>query len=500
MQSFELLPGPIKDVHTSLEPFIKQGQEALRIKRVLALHLSSHVSPEGGLPLSQPLSLVECGSSVGSVSSGIRGIRREYLRCIRANSKAREEYQKARRDHRTAEGHDDPPSKDNASLTNSLALFLDVVEYRRNHEKLQILQDYLDMLAQKPAAAAGHLDPQVILKSTDSPPSVPSDVMGRVGPRQEFQRTDLNELVDQLEKSVMRAKLLLKREQKLLANIRAESQSHGHQSGSKLQALGVARNELISWIETELAVAGDGGTDAENQQNSSLKETNGKDYINSKLSYIQRQYARYTKARQALVIAATVSLDVIDRSLAEDYPSVLEAKDEVELPTSMSHVLQPYLKDLTSVSSQQKSMIQQKSYLTISLAKQLKEASQGLDRLADESHLLPGYPLESLQPKASQSSSSFSEGIASHEKPDSSHRARAWVHASMAASKATNEDVVEKLEEGELAILEARQTLLDLQSLLGEEDGSGTESKVVSKDLWATFDGNLGAITREGVE
>lgn len=509
MQQLDVLPEPIKVVHCSLEPYIKHAQDVAQIRRVLSLYLSSHVNSKRGLqlPISQPLSLLGSGYDVGSASSGVRGIRREYLRCVRANIKAREQYEKLSREHqRTADSQSlkgDTGTKDHDTSRISLESFLDVVKYRRKHERLRILQDYVDMLAQKPAAAADHLDPQVVLKDVDSLPSVPSEVMVSAGPRQESQRTDLNGLVDQLEKSVLRAKLLLKREQKLLAKVSTEGQSHDKSSiisGSRLQALGTARNELINWIEMELAKAGESPGDSDNDTSFKSAEKKGKDYIESQLSSIQRQYAQYTKARQALIIAATESMGTPAPTSAEDDAAAIGTKEEAEKTTIMSHVLHPYLEVLTSVSNQQKSMIQQKSHLTISLAKQLKESGQGLDRLAEESHLLPAYPLAGSQRKGLANSPSFSEEISNYEKPDSSHRARAWVHASDAASKATKEAVADKLEEGEVAISDALQTLLDLRSILGQDIEAGTKSKSQSNDIWATLDGHLGVITRDGVD
>jgi hypothetical protein len=495
MQEIDCLPRQIKEAHRSLEPFIRQAREVKQIRRVLALHLSSRVNS----PILHPLSLLEAECEGSAANHGVRGIRREYLRCLSSSLRSREEYEKVSKEHQV---HISPEGqggtrKAQDGAGNSLESFLEVVKYRRKHERLRILQDYVDMLAQKPAAASDHLDPRVVLKDVDSLPSVPSDVMTTTGPPQESQRTDLHILVDQLEKSVLRAKLLLKREQKLLSKVKAEGASRNAldtSAGSRLQALGTARNELINWIETELAKAGESPADS-NSQDFKSTEKKGKDYIDSQYSSIQRQYAKYNKARQALIIAATRSPEAPATTTTEDDTAMLTSKEEVE-KTKMSHVLHPYLEELTSVSNQQKSVIQQKSHLTISLAKQLKEAGQGLDRLAEESHLLPSYPLAGSQRKALETS--FGDEISNHEKPDSSRRARAWVHASELASKATKEAVAETLEEGEEAILEARQTLLDLQYLLGDDVDAGTESKNMPKDIWAALDGHLGAIKRDG--
>jgi hypothetical protein len=315
--------------------------------------------------------------------------------------------------------------------------------------------------------------------------------------RQQSYRRDLNELVEQLEKSVLRAKLLLTKEQKLLSGLPEVQARNGPPtwSWSRLQALAKARNELINWIEDVLAKAGEGFDDLERELVPQSTEKMEKSYVNNQLGTIQRQYAQYNKVRQSLIIAATRPIDKPIIKPPEDGRATLETKNEVEDLSPMSHVLQPYLGELASLLSQQKSMIQQKCHVTISLAKQLKEASQGLDRLADESYLLRA----SLQHKGLKSSPSEEE-IASHEKPDSSHRARPWVHASEAAGKTTKEAVAEKLQNGIGAISNARQTLSDLRVLLGEDVNAGAEYSNQSKDIWAALDGDLGVITRDGVE
>ena len=482
-EPLEALPGWVQDIHTSLRPFLKNRQEATQIRRLITSHLSSHLISEDKTSIPQPISLCK-GANVGSASSGPSSVWKECLRCIRANTKAREEYQKVKEEHQHAARENNVSSRDQDTPANSLALFLDGVKYRRKHERLRILQDYLDMLARQPAVAADHLDPQVVFRDFDTPPSVPSGISDIAGMHQDSQRAGLNKLVEQLEKSVLRAKLLLKGEQRLLGKVSADVNSHlnsPNHSGSRSRALGTARNELIQWIELELAKAGDSPDDPDKEYFPRSTETVEDNGFEIQLSSIQRQYAQYTKVREAFVFAAEGSTDASVPISAEEDSAAPGIKAEVGISMPMSHLLHPYLEELVSIANQHKSIIQQKSHLIISLAKQLKEAGQGLDRLADESHLRPAYPLRNSQQKASKISLAVEGKTTGLGKLDSSHEARAWVHACEASSKATKEHVAEKLEDGGLALLEARQTLSDLQFLLGENDVSGMESRDMPK-------------------
>jgi len=440
------------------------------------------VNPKEARPLSRPLPLAEATSSIDA-SSGTRGIRREYLRCVKAEIKVREEYDKIIKERQSASLEDQRATAVEASGT-ALDTFLDVVKYRRKHERLRIIQDYVDGLAQKPAASADYLDPKVVLKDAGALPKVPQEVMDASRPRLDAGKKDLNELVDQLEKSVLRAKLLLKREQKLLSKLKAEG-SNGISAvgGSKLQALGTTRNELINWIESELGKAGESSDDGPRS------EAGEKDYIERQLNSIQRQYSQYLKARQNLILAATGIPEPPVSISEQNETAVRSASDGSTSLGNMSHAIHSYLEGLTSILNDQKSIIQQKSHLTISLAKQLKVASQGLDRLADESHLLPAHPMPSIISQR-KGAASFGEEISNYEKPDSSRRARAWVFASDAASTTTRADVLGGLEEGEVAIMDAKKTLVELQRLLGDDGEQGTGMR----DIWADLDGHLGVI------
>jgi len=95
MEDYDGLPEAFKKINRSLLLFIKQRQEVAQIRRILSSHLSGHLNVDGGLPVSRPLSLVDPTSSIDATPHGVRGVQKEYLRCVRANIKARKEYSKA---------------------------------------------------------------------------------------------------------------------------------------------------------------------------------------------------------------------------------------------------------------------------------------------------------------------------------------------------------------------------------------------------------------------
>ncbi|PVH88596.1 hypothetical protein DL98DRAFT_509292 [Cadophora sp. DSE1049] len=496
------VPEGIQKAQRSLDPYVKQRQEVAQIRRVLASHLSSHVNQNIDNSLPRPLSLVDATCRVDGTSHGVRGLQKEYLRCVRANLKAQADYAQISRQHRC--GSEEQGVAFDATSTNGssspMESFIDLVNQRQKHERLRIIQDYLDVLAQKPAATLEHLDLQTVLRDVETLPKMPSEVLNGSSSAQGSAGVDLKMLVDQLEKSVLRAKMLLKREQNLLTKIKADNATETGSHGSRLEAVGMTRSTLINWIEAELSRAGESSPESVSQDPASPHKR-GKHFIESELVSIHRQYARYTKARQALVAVVTGDVRLPDVSPSE------EAADlpgrEPPYNSNGMEITHPYLEEMISISNEQKAMIQQKSHLTISLSKQLKEANQGLDRLTDESHLLPAHPMPAAKPQRNglEGPISFGDEISNHEKPDSSLRARAWVYAAQSASHVTREAVSEKLGEGNAALADAQRTLSELHSLVGLDCEVGSKDGAhKSRDIWAVLDGNLGVIKGDGLE
>jgi hypothetical protein len=510
------LPRGIVEVHHTLTPFIRQRHDALHVRRVLTAHLNSHVNSGESILVPANLSLLESTSNVKEESS-FACIQHEYLSCVRANLKARNEFASLSTQH---DNHgilrvdESRPSPD-TSLTSETSLhsFLDIEKQRRRHERFRIIKGLVDQLAEKPPSSSEYFNTKKleVLNDVGSLPPVPPEVLVPAGVYHDSAKTDLKNLVDRLERSVLRAKLLLKKEQKLLEKVRASTSTLNSQqeSGSRQQALGTTRNELINWMETELSKAGDSSAEPAGQD-AGTDENRGKDYINSQLAIIGRIYDQYLEVRKQLVAAThdgvsppnTITIDEAEDFIEASPDEVVEEQENV---TRISAY--PYLEEFLSLSNEQKSIIQQRSYLTSSLTRQLKNASQDLDRLTDESHLLPSYPMPNMtQPKGHLGDPiSFEEDISNQTKPSLSSRAKAWVFAAESSSIATKEAVLERLEDGEAALADAHQALGEFQLLLGQDlpRDAGARSRLLGEsqgNMWATLDGNLGVIRTEDLD
>ena len=536
------LPAVFIKVQQSLAPYIKSRQEAARIRGVLAAHLEAQIEHTAGHPTLALLSLPDCSSSVKPFSKSINGLQKEYLRALKANINARRDYDKVSAvdclrkqtdaNHHTAAAGFTSASTGAHDREEYLATYVSLTRQRQRHERLRILQDYFDKLEQRAEAATSFLD------QTKSDVSqlqrVPAGMMtGSDTTPQDSSQDVLQDLIRNLEKAVLRAKLQLRSEKQLLDKVKADQlrrqQTNGSvasKSESLLQPLGRTRNELIKWIEEELSKAGDSPPDEESLQGPPCDEGVIKP-IDEQLDVVRAQYHQYVQARTEFLdcIAEPVNPELLPKAINERTPE--EESSEKEHTARTAWIISPYLQDLLLTANEQKSLIQQKSHLTVSLAKQHKETILSFDRLAHESHLLPMFPLSAQNGSRRGHGQLEINELEGKEMPNTSHRARAWTHAANLASAETKDAVLANTEEVEVALDEARQLLATVEQLVGQNKSNqlndsieekskrdediwtsaissksrhvktqsqSRKANLASHDIWSTLDGNLGVI------
>ncbi|KAK0730676.1 hypothetical protein B0H67DRAFT_562535 [Lasiosphaeris hirsuta] len=469
-------------IQESLGPYIRPREEASHIRRVLASYLDScleDVSATG------PLALVEPTKPASSAAS--RSLHREYIEALNANLKARKDYGAS--------------YQENASATRveGLAVALPKLDHLKEHlatislqkkqERLQAVEKHLVLLKQKPAASPDFLDPEEIFGDSRPLPDVPRDVVTALTINNAPSATHLKELIDQLEKHVLRTKLLLKREEQLLEQVKSRSSAtQGTITDSaKLEALDTARNELIKWIETELGKAGDGGGSEDGEHEN--HRASGTARLDEQLAGIKEKYTRYLEARKALLQLVSQQATPIIKPRTQDKTV---QPTSTSTPNPPANFLSPYLEQLLSVAHEQKGLIAQKSHLNTIIAKQLRENCHALDRLAEESQLIPAHPAPGTT-RHKPAAPAFSDALRASETLDASSRVKPWVFAADSAKIATLEVVAEKIEEGQLAIEGSMRTISEIDQLLkphasgqGEEGGNsegGGEGDSV-EDIW----------------
>ncbi|KAH7270315.1 uncharacterized protein BKA55DRAFT_551262 [Fusarium redolens] len=507
------MTNPSETVETfqkTLDPYIKPREQVNYIRRVLALHIGT-CSHDG--PVKQPVSLADPTRDV-TLDSSSKGIYREYIEALKANVDARRNYEDAAQSNLPSSSLAKELSSGNELLEEQVSL----LKLQAKQARLTAVQNHLDSLMQKPAAAPEYLDPEDVFHDAVSLPNVPKEVVNSLVAQQSMKKTDLTEQVAQLEKTVLRAKLLLRREEQLLRETRANAQSIPDviSNGIRLHALNTTRNELINWIETELSKASGDEDRDEDGSKSHSQSTADQATISSHLNIIKEKYASYLAMRRSLLASAGERFE--SSAVPVLAPSSTKQQIEEPEPASSTFLLTPYIETLLALSKKQKAMITQKAHVNTTLGKEIKYNCQSLSHLEEESQLLPSH---SVAP-TSRRRSGLGEFLASDERSGLTGKVQPWVLAADSAKITTLENVAEQIEGGQLALENSMQTLQEIDQLLGQDEAAEeeetqadtteddvwleagpkspskarkhTEKSMEPRDAWSSLQGNLGLI------
>lgn len=465
----------------TLDPYIKPREQVNYIRRVLALELGSYT---GDGPIQQPLSLND-GPLEREIGPELKGVYKEFIEAIHANNIAHRQFDQIANESLLQSSAPTNPQNEGSS-SSVLEDHLTLLKLRKKHESLAAIQTYLDYLSETPLACQDTINIEQALKGGKSLPSVPSSVINSFVVEQSAGRPDLQSHVNQLDKTVLRTKLLLKQEERLLAEARARCTIKPElvSNGAKLQALNNTRNELINWIETELSKASTEEEEAATQVSTRQTEQTAQDQaaISSQLQQIQDKYKEYVAARKELLKLTSQtpqpSMPPPETTAAQPSSTTREAA-----APSTDFLLTPYLEALLAKARYQKALVTHKSHITASLNKQNKESCQLLGRLAEESQLLSAYPMKD----STRRRSGIPEIIAAKptERPDIASRIKPWVFAADAAKIGTLEAVAEKIEVGQVALESSMEALHEMDMLLGlEEEQEVDEVDTTEDDMW----------------
>ncbi|KAL2159201.1 hypothetical protein VTH06DRAFT_2633 [Thermothelomyces fergusii] len=454
----------LKDIQRTLEPYVRPREEVTRIRQILAAHLNLCIRDGDAVP---PLSLVDTRRV--ELSPASQGLQKEYLEALSENAKARQEFaafcREQRRPATRASGTDD---RDAGRLQEHLAM----IRLGQRREKLQAIERALNALEQKPAASPSFLKAEEIFRDSRPLPDIPTELMNGPTVEKASNGPHLEGLLDQVERHVLQAKLLLEREKQLFEKIRSRItfRLEDVDRGAKFEALNRTKAELINWMETERQKATGEGNAAECQE--SQRHTSHTDFnMDEQLVSIREKYAQYLEARKTLLqlVNQLPQPQSQPQSQSQSLSGRPAEEDRHTAPTEPNpapnaHLLSPYLEQLLLASREQKGLIAQKSHINGAISSQLKENNKALDLLAEESQLIPAHPM----PGAARANPAFAEATSVTGACGRSDRVRPWLFAADSAKIATLEAVAEKIEEGQIALEGSMRTLREIQELLGQ--------------------------------
>ncbi|KAH8676319.1 hypothetical protein BX600DRAFT_508482 [Xylariales sp. PMI_506] len=507
----------------AIEEYITPREEVIMVRRLMALELGQSLG--GERHIKHPLSLTDLDIQIPD-QHGLKGLHREYLEAVKRNIAIRKEFVKAEEEHKQLVAS--LREKDTDPDTRILDLHVEVMRLQKDYDKQKVVRKYLDQLQKLPAAAPDFLDPVVMYQNCSPLPEIPKQMVDGFATDHSGTDAEVDELLRNLQKTVLRGKLLARKQKQQFERAQAQEPIEVSQLApeAKLYALNAVKHTLISWVETQLTKAGDDSADAENEPTSRALAHDEKDELDARLDDIQDKYQRHIELRKEIMALLAQKNQIKPESVTHTAPQHVGEEILAVRSPPIAFLLTPYLEQLRTFSREQKGLIQERSHISVSLAKQQEEAKLSLDHLVQESQLLSKYP--SVKSPTPQSELSFSEatksagggGTGSGRSNTVIAQVEPWIYAADSAKIATLETVAEKVEEGMMSIEDARQALEKVCKLLnvvlpGERSpdewesitgdrGEGATSTVNEaekkagpkepKTIWSILDGNLGSI------
>jgi hypothetical protein len=224
-------------------------------------------------------------------------------------------------------------------------------------------------------------------------------------------------------------------------------------SQTQVHALGLVRDELTKWIEERLLVCGDGenadeGTEAVAAGDGTVPEDD-----------LQNTFDAFAAARINL-------LQILNSRAEAPATESLDNQADESVRMVLLQIQDPVfrLEQRSVASTLRNGDDQARSYLGSQIQHEHEETVEMLQRLADESQLLPAYPMLNRSEKYSNARKVF--GDKQEERPDeATEHAQAWSFAADAASETNNTKISQHLLEGDSAVKKADQSIQDFSFL-----------------------------------
>lgn len=428
------LPCPLPQVDEALRPYIHARQETLRIRKVLAEHLQSQIQQhvEQGaestaitsltLACSPPSLLPE---TQANAPPELTGLRKRYWEAVQAHQLAKkrrdalhselDELQQESHNSRSAvEPRNFPPFTTTApfpaivpeSSSQDTQNYIALLHQRRRHAKLQILLDALDRIADTQPNPLQRDVRQWVKDKLGDAPVPPLDMSS--GSDGANSAAAISSSEDAAKDEVLRLKKeLLLAKQSLDAERDRRAAAGGSQAGQSIEAqvvaLRAARDELIAWIESELAKLAEGdesvlcATPPRQQHDEAAADARDDESAKSDRpvqEQVEALYERYVAARASLVAAADTAAAVAKAASSapsppqQHAPSSSAAEPTQSLPPS---AVLPFVPALLQSARDERALVQQSTYLRHRIARAQEEARGTMQRLASESHMVaPG--------------------------------------------------------------------------------------------------------------
>lgn len=416
---------PLPTASQALHPYIHPRPTVSQIRQSLHSHLERQLRLEAAQTLSlaniadPPLTQTLPDEPPASVT----GVRAAYWRALRARQVAGERYEGLRAEVRVLAGGVGEGFGGGSGDGGDLLALLRARERRR---RLGVVERAVDAVEREGKGVVGAKIDEVVRRAVGDVPVLPSQRGGGLGGGSGREEGELRMM--ELKKAILGAKATIDRLHGEDSSVDVRASGAG-----ELFALQQARNELIGWIEQQLAIIGDAQAD-EGDDVLSPAKANGHEedgHVASSEEIIQL-YDRYLEARRTLLDTIQTRQDVSPLASAPDSPKPPRTSlQEEDAASTTATTLLPFIKPLLDTQATEQETIQQAAYARRQLSVADSSSERLLRRFADESHLVH---------------------------PGASH-GRDWARAGEEAGEATRGLVLARAKAGEKSSREAEVTL-----------------------------------------
>lgn len=382
------------------------------------------------------------------IPTDIRDVHRQYLEAVRDNTLARLKYAEAIENARIITRQVTPRQQPASRAL--LGDHLNLLRQQQLHKKLSILQKYL-----RETETALSVDHSA--DSGDNTAAHDFQASRTLQDDSKVLQAHLQALTRKLEIAVLEANSQAKHENASLQAARLVESTTEVDPSNKLRSLIAVRDELTTWLEGSLAACGDGVDEdpADTFDGEAITAEN-----------VQAEYDRYVEARRRL-LSAVPSGDAIPVP-KKTSPSDAQSRPPNAVRLPLDNALQAEQSHLQK--QPLKSIKQLQAYASELLDAERSQTLNALLRLADESQLLPQYPLLSRSDKFGKLAAQLGRGSAGNGEDKILNQIESWAFAADAAKTSTESAVAAQTRAAEKALDELEEVFEELK-LLSSDSG-----------------------------
>jgi hypothetical protein len=382
---------PISEVDRALASYINSREDTLRIRRALSSYLTTSLRPVNTATKSQHVTHA-CPQNISAAATnppGLKGTRLEYLQALRAHSQALSGYrelQSSLEDLRQRHVAEIPTHTQFEHDNGNTQGYVTLLRQRRRLTELQVIQESAEkLLTARPPQASKDLR-TLIKESIGEQPDLPAERLENLS-----RSNDDQTWIFKLKQEVLESRSNMERAKAAKAD--AQSRARGIPSLSQqVHALGCARDEIIDWVQGELAKLEEDSVFLEDASPIKRPLNNAAPVdLDSPEQRIRSAYNQYTTSRAAL-LEEYQRLQQPPTTHSEANKSVTEANASEPNPPHPQLLITkilPHIPHLALTTTSDRALLQQAVYLQTQLANADQDIEEALLRLSGESHLLP---------------------------------------------------------------------------------------------------------------